>query len=120
MNDKCCALVETSSGFSVCFYIEQPEIMAIGQKMEEICPEAYMNGYNWEAFLCRYLEQEAPELLEGMGSDPEAGMYAAYYGAAPENRQKAQRLLDTIQSLVEEPEQIYKLLKEQGDQIEWD
>ena len=23
MNDKCCALVETSSGFSVCFYIEQ-------------------------------------------------------------------------------------------------
>ena len=59
MTKDYCALIETSSGFSVCLYVEQPEIMAIGQRMEELCPEAYMNGYNWEAFLQHYLQKNA-------------------------------------------------------------
>lgn len=120
MTNESCAMIETSSGFSVCLFIERPEIMAIGQKMEELCPEAYMNGYNWEAFLQHYLSQKAPRLLEGMGADPEAGMYAAYYGPGPENRQKAQDLLETIRSLIQQPEQIYRLLEEESDQIQWD
>ena len=61
-----------------------------------------------------------PHLLEGMGGDPEAGMYAAYYGPGPENRQKAQALLETIQTLVKQPEPIYQLLEQEGDQIPWD
>ena len=30
--------------------IENPKIMAIGEEMQRKCCEAYMNGYNWEAF----------------------------------------------------------------------
>lgn len=120
MTKDYCALIETSSGFSVCLYVEQPEIMAIGQRMEELCPEAYMNGYNWEAFLQHYLQKNAPQLLEGMGSDPEAGMYVAYYGPDPANKEKAQRLQAVITELVEQPDRIIQFLEQEGDQIAWD
>ena len=32
------------------FNIEQDKPFDIGEKMNEICADAYMNGYNWEAF----------------------------------------------------------------------
>ena len=31
---------------TICFYIEEDEILAIGEKMNELCDEAYINGYN--------------------------------------------------------------------------
>ncbi|MDE5863959.1 MAG: immunity 51 family protein [Lachnospiraceae bacterium] len=40
---------------------------------------------SWEAFFNYYLEKEAPELLEDLDTDPEAGMYAAYYDLSAEN-----------------------------------
>lgn len=120
MTTDCCALIESSSGFSVCLSIERPEIMAIGQKMEEICPEAYMNGYNWEALLRYYLEQNAPEVLEEMEADPEAGTYVAYYPLAKENEARAEKLFKIIGGLVEREEELCRLVREHGDEIEWD
>lgn len=115
-----CALIQGERSISVCLYPEHPELMTIGQQMEQLCPEAYMNGYNWEAFLRFYLGQAEPQLLEGMGSDPEAGMFAAYYASTPENLEKAKQLLEVIRHLIQQPEQIYQLLRQQGSQIEWD
>ena len=40
--------------------------MAIGERMNEICDQAYMNGYNWEAFLNSYLEENAPEIADAI------------------------------------------------------
>ena len=31
-------------------------VMALGEKLGTLCPDAYMNGYNWEALLRYYLE----------------------------------------------------------------
>ncbi|MBP1586476.1 MAG: hypothetical protein ILP17_12355, partial [Lachnospiraceae bacterium] len=42
---------------SITFNVGNNRIMEIGSRMEEICEDAYMNGYNWEAFLNSYLEQ---------------------------------------------------------------
>ena len=104
----------------VCFYIENPKVMAVAEKMEELCQDAYMNGYNWEAFLSHYLKKNAPDLLEGMEPDPEAGMYAAYYSLTPENEQKAERFAELIISLIENEEELYRIVQEEGEEIEWD
>ncbi len=118
-----CDFINLTSGeeyISLDFYIENEKVMIIGEKMEKINPEAYMNGYNWEAFLDYYLEKNAPEVLEGMDSDPEAGTYAVYYEMNPENIKKADKLMEIIKYLVENPDDIYEIVREHGDEIEWD
>jgi len=79
------AIVKSEKYISVCLYNEDPKIMEIGKKMNAICPDAYMNGYNWEAFFNYYLAKHAPDLLTGLNTDPEAGMYSAFYSLTPEN-----------------------------------
>lgn len=102
------------------FEIEDDEILAIGEKMNEINDEAYMNGYNWEAFFNYYLEKNAPDILEGMESDPEAGSYGVYYKRTPENKLKAEKFMEIICSLVDNEEELYRIVREEGDEIEWD
>ncbi len=102
------------------FNIEDEKIFALGEEMNEIREEAYMNGYNWEAFLNYYLAVNAPEILEGMDTDPEAGCYVAYYADGEENEAKAKRFAEIIVSLVENKEEIFKILREHGDDIAWD
>ena len=94
--------------------------MAIGEKMNEINDEAYMNGYNWEAFINYYLRQNAPDVLSGMDSDPEAGLYAANYNLNPDNITRAEKLIAILKKLIENEDEIYQLVKESGDEIEWD
>ena len=79
-----------------------------------------MNGYNWEAFFNCYLAQNAPELLEDMKTDPEAGMYVAYYDFTPENEAKADKFNELIHKLVEEPELLYDFMREHAWDVEWD
>jgi hypothetical protein len=44
----------------------------------------------------------------------------AYYSNTPENEQKALRFGEIIKGLVENEEELYRILSEEGDQIEWD
>ncbi len=104
----------------VCFYIENPKVMAVAEKMEELCQDAYMNGYNWEAFFNCYLAINAPELLEDMHTDPEAGMYVAYYDLTSENEVKVAQFNELIHKLVEEPELLYDFMREHAADVEWD
>ena len=109
-----------SGNIVLLFQNEVEKTLAIGEQMNEINEEAYMNGYNWDAFFNYYLEENAPDILESMESDPEAGSYAAYFEDTAENEQKAKRFADIIISLIENEEEIYKILREKGDEIEWD
>ncbi len=104
----------------ITFYIDQDKILAIGEKMNAICDDAYMNGYNWDAFLNYYLEKKAPELLEGLESDPEAEMYSAYYEDTQDSLKKAEKFADIIKYLIENEKKLYKFLKKEADNIEWD
>lgn len=113
-------VIKSEDYISVCFYIEEEKPFAIGEKMGEIHEDAYMNGYNWEAFLNYYIENNAKELLDGLDTDPEAGMYTAYYDMLPENEVKAQKLANIISSLIENEEEIYSIVRDKGDEIEWD
>ena len=104
----------------VYFNIETDEILALGDEMNGINDDAYMNGYNWEAFLNHYLARNAPDILEDMETDSEAGTYVAFYEDGAANEDKAIRLAETIISLVENKEEIFRILREEGDGIEWD
>ena len=111
---------KSSDRIGVWFFNENDKPFAIGEKMCEINENAYMNGYNWDALLRYYLAKNAPELLEGLDSDPEAGSYVAYYDLTEENEKKAEKLVQIIVSLVENEEELYRLVREEGDEIEWD
>lgn len=79
-----------------------------------------MNGYNWDAFFKYYLAENAPDILVGMDSDPEAGSYVACYELTEENEKKAERFAEIIISLIENEEELYRIVREKGDEIEWD
>ena len=83
------AIIKHGGSLSVCFYIEHDKPFAIGGKMSEINEEAYMNGYNREAFFDYCLPKYAPGVADGMETGPEAGVYAAYYPLTPENEARA-------------------------------
>lgn len=96
------------------------KIMTLGEKLEALCPNAYMNGYNWEALLQYYLEKNDPDILTGMDSDPEADMYEGHWPLTPENEARANRFADIIRSLVEQEEELCRFVKEYCEEIEWD
>lgn len=103
---------------AVIFNIESDEVMAIGEIMASMHDEAYMNGYNWEAYLNYYLKSNHPDLLEGLEGDPEAGCYVGIYNTDSES--KADQLVAIINNLISNPEEIYSFLREKGEEIEWD
>lgn len=111
---------KSDNRIDIWFYNEDDKPFAIGEKMYAINEEAYMNGYNWDAVFKYYLAKYAPDVLEGLDSDPEAGSYAAYYERTTENEGKAQKFADMICSLIENEEELYRIIHEDGDKIQWD
>ncbi|EAD7602548.1 Imm51 family immunity protein [Listeria monocytogenes] len=114
------SIVKVENNLSVCFYNSSEKVVAIAKKMNEINEDAYMHGYNWEAFFNYYLPEYAPDVLEGMGSDPEAGMYVAYYTLSPETEARAEKLVQVITNLIENEELLYQIIENEGNNISWD
>jgi hypothetical protein len=111
---------EGSEEISVYFNIENDRVLSIGNKMNEINEQAYMNGYNWDVFLQFYLKKNNSDLLNGMETDPEAGTFVAFYESNDENEKKADRLVEIIASLIDNEEELYSIIRKEGSYIEWD
>ena len=43
-----------------------------------------------------------------------------YYENTPENRVKVNKFAEIIEYLIENPDDIYEIVREHGDEIEWD
>lgn len=119
MNDYV-SVIKYGNWVGVSFNNEHEKPFAIGEKMNAINEQAYMNGYNWDALFNYYLAENAPELLEGLEPDPEAGSYSAYYELSGENERKAQRFAELIASLIENEDELYRIVREKAGEIEWD
>ena len=80
MYDDSVKLIEMPehNSISVCVYIEQDGIFELGERINARFEEAYMNGYNWDALITFYVNSVDSELMKVVGTDPEAGMFAAY------------------------------------------
>ncbi len=114
------SIVKHENSLSVCFYLEQDKPFRIGEKMNELNEEAYMNGYNWEAFFDYYLTKHSSEVIKNMDPDPEAGMYVACYDLTSENEKKAEKFVEIIEDLIENEDKLYEIVKNEGNDIEWD
>jgi len=104
----------------VWFHNEMDRPFSIGEKMYAINDNAYMNGYNWDALFNYYLAKHAPDVLVGMDPDPEAGSYVAIYENSPENEARAEKFAGIIESLIENEEELYRIVREESYDIEWD
>ncbi len=112
---------DSDDSISICLYLEDSDVQHLGDMMNEKNPNAYMNGYNWEAFINAYLEYNAPEILEAIETDPEAGMYAAYiYDVDDDAKELAVKFGKIIQEIIENRDETLEFLDEYGDEIEWD
>ncbi|MBN2771350.1 MAG: hypothetical protein JXR90_11700 [Spirochaetes bacterium] len=113
-------IIKYEKSLIVSFNIEEDKVLKIGEKMNELNDEAYMNGYNWEAFLDYYLNKNYPDVIRNMDTDSEAGMYTALYELNPDNEIKAKHLAGIIEDLIENEEKLYKIINEEGESIDWD
>ncbi len=106
------------------FYIEEDEIMAVGEKIKDIVKEinefVYMNGADWGILLDFYIEKNAPELIDTHEVDAEAGMYAAVFENSPEGEKAAQAMAEIIISLIENEDKLIDFVSEFKDEIDWD
>lgn len=106
---------------SISFDVAEPRIMAIGEKINEICDEAYMNGYNWDAFFNCYLAKNDPEILDLIESDPEAEMYSAFIeDINDESKAMIKRFGQIIEDLFDNEDKILSFIKDNAEEIEWD
>lgn len=104
----------------VIFDIEDDNVMEIGERLQDINEDAYMNGYNWDAVIRCYIEINAPKLDGCFDSDPEAGMYAAYFSADDEGEENAEALAEIIRALISDEELLTGFVSDHGDEIEWE
>lgn len=114
------SIIHYEDEYGVAFMIESDEIFALGERMNAICEDAYMNGYNWDAVINCWLEVNAPELLDGLDSDPEAGSYSAYYSGTDDNEGRAKRLAGIITEMVADEQALMDFLQTHADDIQWD
>ena len=106
---------------SVSFDAGEEALMELGSKMNSVCESAYMNGYNWDAFINAYLEENAPELSESIESDPEAEMYCVYIeDTSDSGKAVAYALASHIDDLLSDESAVLSFLSENADSIEWD
>ncbi len=94
--------------------------LAIGEKINEICDDAYMNGYNWEVLLTHYIEKNHRNIdLEHFSFDSEAETCLLLL-------QDKERVADLdmlyymLCSVFENPQKLYDYVEEHGDEIEWE
>ena len=105
---------------SVSLNVKDEKVAGIGQKLKAINDQADMTGYNWEAVLNYYLDENHPEVAGGMGTDANAGKYTAYYKLNPQNEKKAEQLAMIIEDLIENESKLYDIVKKNADDIDWE
>ena len=114
-------IIEKPDSTDVCLDIENPKVMAIGAEMQKKCSDAYMNGYNWEAFWRTFVCYKNSDILETMETDSEAGSFSAIFdGEDEEMRMLAKEFAEIVRDAIENENQIYDFLENHKGEIEWD
>ena len=111
---------EKEGSLSVVLDIKNEKIAVLSAKLQTVNGGVTMNGGGWEALLEWYLDEFHPMVSGGMGSSSSSGTYKAYYKLAPVNEKKATQLVEVLTDLIEDDNKLYELIKERGEEIDWD
>lgn len=113
------SVVKTETHIAVLLDCEHEITDAIGKKMSEINTVINMNGYNWAVFFNYYLSKYTPDVMQEMETEPDADIFAAVYPLTSEGVERIERLVGIIRNLVSNEEEIYRIVRENGHEIEW-
>ncbi len=113
-------ITKQQDSISLTLNVEDCVIIELGEKINDICDEAYMNGYNWEVLINYYIENNCNNLLDGMHFDSEAGSFVIYYENTKENELKINEIRDTINFFVQNQDDLIAFVKENESEIPWD
>ena len=105
---------------SVCVYNENEGLFEFGERINTRFEQAYMNGYNWDALIRYYVSAIDPDLMDEVGSDPEAGMYSAYMSFSPDNLRKMKVFELHVRTMLADETKLMAFIEEHYDDIEWD
>ncbi len=108
------------NSISVCVFNENEGLFELGERINAKFEEAYMNGYNWDAVIRCYVGNADPELMQEVGTDPEAGMFSAYMSYSPENLEKMKRFEKHVRAMVADEAALMQFIEANRDKIEWD
>jgi len=122
MYDDSIKLIEMPehASISVCVYNENDGLFQLGERINERFEDAYMNGYNWDALISFYFKKVDPDLMQGVKTDPEAGMFSAYMPHSSENLDRMKRFESHVRQLVSDEAALMKLIEDNVEEIEWD
>lgn len=119
--DKIIMFFEHETCFSVVVNIEDDYIMNIGTELEKIDPRAYMNGYNWTAFIECFLRKFSPYYLDKLEHDPEAGTYAGIISKDIEGSELiAKQFKNILKELFNSPSLLISIVSYLKDDIHWE
>jgi hypothetical protein len=122
MYDDSIKLIEMPdhNSISVCLYNEDDGIFELGERISQRYAEAYMNGYNWDALITAYVKSVDKELMDDIGTDPEAGMFSAYIEYSPENLEKMKRFERHVRAFLSDEDNLMRFIENHFEEIEWD
>lgn len=114
------SIIKENNIIEICLYIDHDKIINISKHIKEICNTVIMNGYNWEVLLHTYINKNMPELLDGMDTNSEAGIYGVFYKYSEENIEKTNKLADIINRLIQNEYELYQFIHEYKSYINWE
>ncbi len=96
------------------------ELIELGEKYEEVCEYAYMNGYNWEAIFSHLIDIEHEGEFEEISFDSEGDMFVAILLLTSEGKEKAKLFAEIMSDFIQDEKMALEYIKKYADDIEWD
>lgn len=116
----CVEIQKKETCVELCFSMLSDQIVALMEKLLAANPDILMSSYDWEALWTYCLKKKDPDILSGMKMELDMAACVASWPLSPENEARAARFEALICSMVEEEEELCRIVREEGSAIEWE
>ena len=110
----------TETDVTVDFYMTNDRVMALMEKLVAVDPDILMSSHDWETLWMYCIKKKDPDILTGMKSVLDMTGFTAIWPLSPENEARAARFAALIRSMVEDGEELCRIVREEGGAIEWE
>lgn len=110
----------TETDVTVDFYMTNDRVMALMEKLVAVDPDILMSSHDWETLWMYCIKKKDPDILTGMKSVLDMTGFTAIWPLSPENEDRAGRFAALLRSMTEEEEELCRVVREEGGEIEWE